>query len=339
MQKPIENIEALIWKYLEGVANAQERKAVDDWKSIPENQKDWDAYVALFGRFVEVESAHQPAEVNVDNAWAKVQQAIDGSEPKVVELNQQSTNFSWLKYAAAIVVSVGLGWWFVKGDYFNSNDASTFVSYAPVDSLRELNLPDGSLVSMKAGASLAYQEEGQLRKVSFEGDGYFEIERDTTKPFVIEVGDAVVSVLGTSFYINSISKEEVEVSVNSGKVKLSHIQPEKSSDYVLLEKGEKGKVKDRKKPLKETLETLNFLSWRSHKFRFKNTRLENVFQDLEDYYQVSFIVENQALLECRLSGKFYKQTLDELLDMLGMTFELEINRDQNKVTVQGEGCQ
>ena len=339
MQDPIENIEAIIWKYLGGEANEAESKMIDQWKNQPENQKIWDEYVTLFGKFLQAESSHTPADVDVDKAWSKVKNTISVDEPKIIKLNTGLSQGRWLKYAAAILLTAGLGW-FMFSDELKNTEHPTVISYTPSDTLREITLPDGSLVALKAGASLSYHSEVEgVRKVVFFGNGFFDIHRDTSMPFVIETGHALVSVLGTSFYIETDTSGEVQVSVNSGKVQLSHKDPESNEDVVVLEKGEKGKVKDRKKPLKETLQTMNFLSWRSHKLRFKDTPLEHVFEDLEAYYNVTFVVENESLYTCRLSGKFYKQTLDELLEMLGLTFDLQISRNEEIITVQGEGCQ
>lgn len=70
-----------------------------------------------------------------------------------------------------------------------------------------LVLDDGSEVWLNAGSKLEYPatfENASERCVRIEGEAFFEIKRDTCRPFCVELGDGeCIRVLGTSFNVNA----------------------------------------------------------------------------------------------------------------------------------------
>ena len=56
---------------------------------------------------------------------------------------------------------------------------------------RYLVLPDGSTIVLKAGSTLdsSAQFNGPTREVSLNGEAYFDIARDESKPFIIRTGN------------------------------------------------------------------------------------------------------------------------------------------------------
>ncbi len=73
-----------------------------------------------------------------------------------------------------------------------------------------LVLADGTTVYLNAESELRFpkQFKGKSRKVYLEGEGYFDVQRDEKQPFVVEVKQVEVRVLGTSFGIRAYMGEE-----------------------------------------------------------------------------------------------------------------------------------
>ncbi len=74
---------------------------------------------------------------------------------------------------------------------------------AVADVQKEVALADNSKVWVNSGSRITYSEDfgGSERRVKLEGEAYFEVERDETKPFVVETGSLDVRVLGTKFNV------------------------------------------------------------------------------------------------------------------------------------------
>lgn len=121
--------------------------------------------------------------------------------------------------AAAVVL-----FFFVSPGLFNADTMSTTIA---ADSLhdREVILPDGSIVKLKAGSSVSYDEESfvENRAVEIDGKGVFSVVHDEQRPLVVSAGDLTVKVLGTEFNIEALRSEDTaHVVLRSGKVEVAH---------------------------------------------------------------------------------------------------------------------
>lgn len=71
-------------------------------------------------------------------------------------------------------------------------------------------LGDGTLVCLNSESELRYpvRFDGEERQVFLRGEGYFEVTKDPDHPFVVEVENARIEVLGTTFNVCSYEEEE-----------------------------------------------------------------------------------------------------------------------------------
>ena len=80
-------------------------------------------------------------------------------------------------------------------------------------------LPDGSVVTINKGSSIAYASEfkGKSRALQLKGEAFFNVAPNKKKPFIISVNDVQITVVGTSFNVKDINGN-TEVVVESGIV-------------------------------------------------------------------------------------------------------------------------
>jgi transmembrane sensor len=130
-----------------------------------------------------------------------------------------------LKIAASIVILLSLSLLLLQesGEKIQPEESEVVVYKTKKTRRGEkltLMLPDGSKVKLNSESSLKYPTSfGDQREVSMEGEVYFEVERDSLKPFIVKTGEVNTEVLGTSFNINySLGDSMVQVAVTSGKV-------------------------------------------------------------------------------------------------------------------------
>lgn len=289
--------EDLMIRVLDGIATETEKATLEKWLAeAPANR-------ATYQDFQKIWTASPDAkllanlDVNADLAAvkAKAQQNKSAKTAQIIA-------FPMLRKVAAIllplaVVATAL---FL---FFNQNDPN-----API------LLSDGTKVWLYQAAQLDFPKtfEGENRLVTLDGEAYFEVAKDATKPFIIEAGKASIRVLGTSFNVQS-STTETQVVVNSGKVQLA--DKTNTAKAVELTKGEKGVFANA-----EVIESINtdknYRSWQTGVFEFDGTvAIEDVMQQLSKYYgDIDLnIAPNEA---CLLEATFEKEELSTVLEVI-----------------------
>ncbi len=99
-----------------------------------------------------------------------------------------------------------------------------------------IQLPDGSAVSLSSGARITYDRSFKERFVMLEGNAFFLISSNPSKPFVVRVGDIAIRVLGTSFMVMD-GRDSILIEMKTGAVAVS-----KEGNQMVVKAGEVLKV-------------------------------------------------------------------------------------------------
>lgn len=323
----------LIFKHLSGETEKTEEKQLFNWleeseenKSIfKEYQKVWDMSETKFSPEIDA--------VDVDAEWNIFKNEV-GFDDKILIPKQKSIKkFSIYRVVAFVSAVLILG---IAALYFLNPKEE--VLYAQNEIL-ESKLPDGTEITVNKNSSITYSKNfnKKERKVELEGDAYFKVEKDKTKPFIIDAESFYVEVLGTEFYVNSIFKKR-QVVVKEGMVAV--YQFEDKRDRVILNAGEEIVFDTKHNEIRKTENyDENYLSWKTKIFNFNNQKLEDIFLYLEAVYDIKFEFINPELKKCRQSVSFEDQSIDEILNVLRATFDqLSFKRNKNTVFVDGDAC-
>ena len=281
---------------------------------------------------------------NPDQAWLNLQKEMIKPDQKF-KLTILKSRF--LKYAAMLVMALGVG--FAAYHILQSPDqqivATVNIAVAETEAhpsnLRMVTLPDGTTVKMNAGTRLEYPELfTTIRKVKLSGEAFFDVTRDTARPFIIETAYASVEVLGTSFNISAYpSTGMVEVNVETGKVKLTPFSEEKSvPKSVLLPAGERGwlKIADNELGQADKLST-NYSSWITKKIIFQRTPLAEAFSVLENTYHVKIKTETANIGSIPYTANFANLELDYIVEVIARTHQLKVKRNGDEIIFAGNG--
>lgn len=124
--------------------------------------------------------------------------------------------------AAMLVFLAGTTWYLYR--QLSAADSAEAVFAATPYKNSELTLPDGSTVTLRENSRLAYHPASFSRgdrRVSFEGEGYFDIHSDASHPFTIYAPGFEAIVKGTSFNLYSNGNDSIaELALISGSVEL-----------------------------------------------------------------------------------------------------------------------
>lgn len=248
-------------------------------------------------------------------------------------------SYKWYRtwsVAAVAIVLLGLitvtAYW--QGSRQIQSNFSDIVVEAPLGSKTKLTLPDGSTVWLNAGSKMIYSQGFGVsdRRLAFQGEGYFEVEKNDEMPFLVQTHDVNVTVVGTKFnFRNYPEDEEAVVELLEGKVALENQLKEEVVRYLspnekmVLHKAT-GEMDITSAKVKEaTLWTENILL-------FDEDLLPDIVRKLERSYHVRIEIENEDLKQARFYGQFnqLEQNIYEVLDMLVETGRLEY-QEKDKV--------
>ena len=310
----------LIAKYLAGEATESEKKDVDRWLlANPSHQN----------IFKELKNAMRPGSSNephfgesMNEDWIQLQGRIASQKP----IERETAWITWYKIAAVFILLglVGIGTWYSTKDVIR-NDGQQLAS---LDSVKNFLLPDGSQIWLNKHARVIIGDFSKTnRRVTLEGEAYFEVVKDKSKPFIVTSGSVVTTVLGTAFNVNSKSDGSVKVTVAQGKVS---VNKEKTKVFLLP-----GDVATYRKTsdalLKAENDDLNFLTWKTGVIRFEDEPLVTVCAYLAQYYHTDIHVKNTALEKSRVTTTFDKVGLDQALSILSVTLDLKIEKTDSVI--------
>ena len=319
-------ISEIISQYLHSKDSKQELDQLNNWTDDAE--RNIEIINQLDTVWVATEEMDDYQDFDTDSAWNKVQQKNRETH------SSKSPQRSWLMVAACTILAAGLAYWMIA---LNGKDStmSDMQKFATDDTeLRTVKLNDESQIWLNSSSSLAQISDFTTdRSVKLNGQAYFDIHRDTQRPFIITTQNETVTVLGTAFDLNTYdgafdlkvteglvavntSKRIIEVSANQNLVK-------NNGNYVLLNRFDE-----------------NTLKWRFDNLSFDNTPLGDVLNTLSQTYQVTFDnVDKVDLNNCLINTKFGEESLSDILDELSIITQLKVSKtDTNRYQIVSVNC-
>ena len=193
-------------------------------------------------------------------------------------------------------------------------------------------LPDGTVVNLNSSSKLVYPKifEEEVRKVYLEGEAFFEVTK-SNKPFIVQTDQLNTKVLGTSFNINAFpDHEETSVSLVTGKVLM--YSSEDVSQRLILKPGEKGKMKGKARMIKTIFDPDQEIAWKDGILLLRDLPFKEALHRIEQWYGIEFVVVNQMpRQDHQITGRFEKESLENVLKSIGFTVGFEHQIKKNKV--------
>ncbi len=195
----------------------------------------------------------------------------------------------------------------------------------------KVTLPDGTRVWLNAGTKLSYPGtfSGNLREVELNGEAYFDIAKDSTRPFRVKLSAATMVVAtGTHFNINNYDNEPfTAITLTEGKVSVIT-----SSDTRELLPGEQLQIGKENTTAIEGIDTLGVASWTKGYFSFQDQDIGAFMRKLERWYNIKVIFKTTS--NDVFKGTFNRdKKLGKTLDALQTIFKLNLRQSNDTVFV------
>lgn len=252
---------------------------------------------------------------------------------------KQFGNFWWMKVAAVLLLFSMATLWIYK----QQPEAPIKVrlqSYSTKNGeLKKILLPDSSQIWLNGGTQIRVPEKfAKLREVYLDnGEVFFLVKRDVSRPFVVHSPQLNTRVLGTSFNIRSYKNEPgIRVSVKTGKVEVT--EKTGQQEMILLPADQLSYSGPGKPFRKSSVEIQEINGWTTHRLYYKGTSLRYILADLEKQYGVVFRAAHPELLNCMYTTDFDNLPLEQVLLKLKILGNLEFEHKNKIIYLRGKGC-
>ncbi len=203
----------------------------------------------------------------------------------------------------------------------------------PLGGIYQITLPDGTKVWLNAGSSLKYPMSfaKNERRVRLEGEAFFEVTKDSARPFKVLSKGQEIEVLGTAFNVNAYpDNTTIKTTLVKGKVKLSNNN--RYSEAIYLLPGQQSTNTNNGKIQLANVDTAPFTAWKEGLFYFDETPLSDALQQIGRWYNVEVKYKGEVP-QTHFYGRIKRsKPLREVLDVLeegGLRFELSKSDEKN----------
>lgn len=328
----------LLVKFLLQETNEKETAEVHRWLQEAETNRNY--FEQLKSVWEESKSLQPTITLSQDESWLRLKSKLE----KPVKLYSSKRYYY---YAAAVIIFLlGLFFFINRKDKPSEHFAhhhpekkkqdSLLISEKPImvnllhskQGTRMDTLPDQSLVTLNRNSTLTCPKkfEGNERRVSLNGEAFFNITPDKSKPFFIDAGnDVEIKVVGTSFNVKSYT-DFTEVIVETGIVEVR-----KFNRVVMLHPREKAKIRksDSSIVVQKNTDKL-YKYYRSKEFECDNLPLWRLVEVLNEAYGDSVVIGRKELRGLTLDTRFDNLSLENILELISETFDLKVEKQGNK---------
>lgn len=323
-----------IIKFLNRTANPEESRLVLTWLAKPGARKEFDE---LLNNTWSKSSINKADHTDYDKLLQQIHSRIGIS--KSTYHFQKRTN-PWhkiFKVAASIVLIMGSIIFLKKGIEFNglspAKPERAIERKTGTGEKLTLNLLDGTTIVLNAYSSISISSDygNSNRLVKLNGEGYFEIAKDSLRPFKVQTEGIVTTALGTAF--NTIAKTGYyAVAITEGKVSI-----ETNNENLKLTAGQMAVLDNRENSsvMKiSSFETDKVVGWKEGLLNFERVQLKEILEDLAIWYGVKLKIEEGVNVNKRVIGTFRNKNLEDVLTGLGFSMGFQFDIDNNHVLIK-----
>lgn len=336
------DIEELVFGYFaQDLTPAQEQELLDWLQQDPAHKK---IYARLADEWA---VAHVP--LFIANRQKALDHFFDQQQQREHPRKQsRMRSFSFVRYvAAAILALVTLGATVYLMHQHGANERYAQEGSATLPTSSEMStpmgmtmqmlLPDGTKAWMNAGSTLSYtyNETAKLREVHLEGEAFFDVVPDATRPFVVYSDELAIQVLGTSFNVKAYANDpQVKVALVSGSVNVKLQQTDEAMDFTLSPERMLTFYKADECVAITHFKKQNVLAWKNGDLRFENLSFAAIARDLERKFDVRIHMESQQLPKEIFTGSFSAAySLNQILDEVDVENKYQWRKENGELII------
>ena len=214
--------------------------------------------------------------------------------------------------------------------------------------VREVAMKDGSVVYLEPGSRLTYSDGfgDSLRMVALDGEAFFQVAKDSLRPFIVETNEVLTKVLGTSFTVSAFSaSSKIMVEVKTGKVSViargasghkgkeipeTILTPNQKVVYHKASQTVRRQLVEEPQPVVAEEEVKSM--------HFERAPVSRVFEGLEKVYGVAIEFDEEAFSSCILTTSIAEGSIRSRLNVICEAINAEYAFVEDKIVITGAGC-
>lgn len=333
-------------RYVQGESSLEEAKAVRAWLQDPRNELLAQHWMSRHATSPDASSqAPNPEPLDYETVRARLHKRLGLDEELSTE---RYTTGGWRRWAAAVagiaVVGGSALYWQLTPVGTEGTPPFASIRTAPLvahvtqyGQTREVQLPDGSTVTLNANSTLRYAAAWAAnapREVWLDGEAYFSVKHlPTHQRFRVHTGGNFgVEVLGTKFTVYR-RHEQARVVLLSGKVRVSFADQQQPD--VTLKPGELLQTTDAQpaRIVHKAVEATTYAAWKDKKLVLDDTSIEELSTMLHDTYGLEVVVHDSALRQQTITGTVPVGDIDLLCQAMEATFHLRVRHQDNQIII------
>lgn len=267
---------------------------------------------------------HTDQTVHTDQAWHELYSRLeqDNLIPARGQKRLMRPVFAGMAAAIAVLCLCGaLGIWLLND--WGTDERLLSLKNGPEDNTLVTTLEDGSIIYLAQDATLSYPEhfEADKRLVKLDGNALFDVSGNKQRPFLIETKYTTIEVVGTAFNVKNNGKNDFELSVQRGLVKVTRLDNGESS---FVKAGETV-ILNKNLFLKSPTSDMDQFARYTERIQFKDETLANIVRVINRMSSQPVQLSSSELENRRLTVSFYDNSpaaMTELICLaLGLTSE------------------
>lgn len=286
----------------------------------------------------------------------KINQRINARKNKIRNLWMAGIS------AASIVIAFTIGahtWNKSQRDANSRKDIVYNEVLVPKGAKSQITLTDGTKVWLNGGSKLRYPSSfsNKTREVYLDGEAFFDVSENKSKPFFVHTTSIQIKVLGTAFNVKSYADDQtIETTLVRGLVEIREVKNNVLTKPLLIKPNERAtfikekgitsitsnhtpqSLKDvpEKLPAIEVnkVNTTPIISWKEKSLVFENATLEDIATKLERWYGIKVHILNDDLKKYRYKGKFsHNETIYQVLEVLKVTTPIKYDVENYEINI------
>ncbi|MDR1161159.1 MAG: DUF4974 domain-containing protein [Tannerellaceae bacterium] len=327
----------ILLQYIDNTLPGDEKAQVETWlKASPENKRILEQMYFVLQLTERVRIVHT---IDTDKALALF---------KAKRKRKNSFGMSWRLRLQRIAAILFVPLLVLTGYLVLHNNGEGELSMVEMSTnpgvVSTFSLPDGSKVWLNANSSLTYTDRfaSGKRLVELKGEGYFEVVKNTAKPFVVAIGPSYsVEVLGTSFNVSAYPDDAlIGTTLTEGSVMIKAVAKDGSRITCRLKPNEKAEYqKDSRQIETKQVNTDADTGWINGELIFRQEPMGNVLNKLSRRYNVAFDVKDRKVMDAVITARFKDEQLSQVMEYLKVASEIKyiihkpISNDDNTKAV------
>lgn len=320
----------LLIRFLTRCCSTKEIKQIDQWVAEDKANAGWLFEMEQLWSLKDELKFSEEQEINCAYNRFLSEQKIN----IIHSYKKRKTNkiLNWMKYSAVVIIILLLSFNFYQLQQKKNILSTNMVEVARGEKAL-ITLSDGTKIWLNAETKLTYPSHfgTKLREVNIEGEAYFEVAKDSKKPFIVKGDNFDINVLGTKFNVSAYLGEDISIALKEGKIEVDSKSVE--SQIVLNPSDCLQLTTDGRTILQKTDITM-VDSWTKGEIAFTAQSLATIARSLERTFKVHIVLLDeslsQELFNCRAQAG---TNLFDVLELLRETRRMNYRVDNDSIVI------